>query len=433
MMSSGDEILEKLLEISVHLSETRVLDPLLNYAMDVALELVGAEYGYLVLLNDDASLNYRVKRGLNGDLANAQASRSILGEVIETREPIVTADAMEDPLFGDAESVQSFQVRSVMCLPLIARERVLGALYVENRSSTDIFDDDDLRPLRFFAGQAAVAIDNAVLNDELEARVAQRTAELQDAHDRLQREMEERQRAQQKLIQLAMEEARAQALASFVRDASHEFRTPLTVIQTGIELLDRLNDEQKRQRHMLAIREQLAYLNDLVDALIVMANLDSGALQNARAINLNQLMRHAYDAYAATAQENGLNLQLELQPKLPRVVGSDHELNRAIAEFVDNALRYTPSGGEIVLRTASDADYVLFEVMDTGIGMDEATLARIFDRFFRADEARSTRGIGLGLSIARQIVIRHQGLVAVESQPQQGTRFIVWLPRADRL
>ncbi|MEW5868027.1 MAG: diguanylate cyclase [Chloroflexota bacterium] len=213
-------MLEKLLDVSRKMAETRLLDPLLEYAMSVALDLCNGEKGYLVLIGENGELEFRVRQDKDGNRLAApegQISRTIFREVIETRQPRVVADAVIDPSYRDAESVVSLRLRSVMCAPLIARESVLGALYIENRANKSIFDQDDLRAMEYFAAQTAVSIENALLNDELEARVAQRTIELKqvvaqlemhkqeliDANVRLAEEIYERERTQEELQKLA--------------------------------------------------------------------------------------------------------------------------------------------------------------------------------------------------------------------------------------
>ncbi len=200
-------MLEKLLDISRKLSENRILDPLLDYAIKVALDLFGAEYGYLVLLNPDGSLNFRVRTDKDGrqlDEPEAQISRTIFEKVIRDREPLVIADAIVDPEFQTAHSVRSLQLRSVMCVPLIARGKTLGAIYIENRTEKGLFQQQDLLPLEYFAAQAAISIENAMLNADLEARVAERTAALNHTIHLLEKEILEHKYADALHQQLAM-------------------------------------------------------------------------------------------------------------------------------------------------------------------------------------------------------------------------------------
>ncbi len=200
------DVLEQLLDTSRKMAENRLLDPLLEYAMTVALELFGAEYGYLVLLDKQSNLHFRVRQDKHGNMLEEpeeQISHTIFETVIQKQQPIITADAILDPEFQSAHSVQSLQLRSVMCVPMIARGDVLGAIYIENRSEKELFQDEDLVPLQYFAAQVAISIENAILNESLEGRVAERTAELTETNVRLEQEIAERKRAEEQIRKLS--------------------------------------------------------------------------------------------------------------------------------------------------------------------------------------------------------------------------------------
>lgn len=202
-------LLEHILSVSRRMAEAQALTPLLNYVMDQAIELVGAERGYVVLLEPGGGLHLRVKRGTGGeDLAYAedQISQSVLSRVLETSQPLVLSDAMQDRRFSKAESVVLLGLRSIMCVPLISRGSTIGAIYVENRSIRNRFREEDLPLLTLFANQAAVEMENTRLfqelrtaHDELEARVSQRTAELAEANSLAELANAELQRRNQEL------------------------------------------------------------------------------------------------------------------------------------------------------------------------------------------------------------------------------------------
>jgi len=201
------DTLEKLLDISRQMAETRALDPLLEFAMCEVLEFVGAENGYLILLNADGELEFRVKHSISGKEItepDTQISRTIFNRVISNGEAIVLADAAEDEDYQDSASILDLHLRSVMCVPLISRGEKLGAIYVENRSAGGVFEDQELRALKYFSAHAAVAIENAILNDDLESRVATRTKELNQTVQELEREIDARKRAEAELQRLAI-------------------------------------------------------------------------------------------------------------------------------------------------------------------------------------------------------------------------------------
>jgi len=201
------DVLENLLHITRRMAETRTLDSLLDYAMGQVLEFVGAETGYLILVNHDGALDFRVKRSRSGqdiEKPGEQISRTIFDRVIARRESVILADALVAPDFQSSKSVQGLRLRSVMCAPLTSRGGTLGAIYVENRAEHGIFDAGDLQSLEFFASQAAVCIENAMLNDGLEAQVAARTIELVQVNEQLRQEIEMRKLAEARLHQLAI-------------------------------------------------------------------------------------------------------------------------------------------------------------------------------------------------------------------------------------
>lgn len=199
---------KELLNISLQMAQTRTLEPLLEYAMRAALELVGAEYGFLILLTSDGRLDFRLNMNNQGEKIEnpeTQVSRTILNKAITSKEPLMILDALEDVSFGDASSVASLRLRSVMCVPLVTYRQTLGAIYVENRSKAGIFRDHDLEPLTHFATQAAVFIENAILNDDLEAQVRARTTKLSETNVLLTQEVAERTRAEDALQRANLE------------------------------------------------------------------------------------------------------------------------------------------------------------------------------------------------------------------------------------
>ncbi len=199
-----EKFFKQLLDINLQMAQTRTLEPLLEYAMRAALELVGAEYGYLILCNPDTTLDFRVSMDRHGEIiANpeTQVSRTILDEVITAQEPLVLLDALGDVSFGGASSVTDLGLRSVMCVPLTTYRQTLGAIYVENRSEAKVFAAEDVNPLTYFATQAAIFIENALLNEDLETQVQAHTTELSETNTQL-KESEHRLAETQRIAQL---------------------------------------------------------------------------------------------------------------------------------------------------------------------------------------------------------------------------------------
>jgi PAS domain S-box-containing protein len=241
-----------------------------------------------------------------------------------------------------------------------------------------------------------------------------------------------RKEAEQHQLLLEMEKQRVQILAGFVQAASHEFRTPLSILSTCLYLLEKLDDPVKRSEKLKAAADQVAHISAMVEAMILLSRLDSDYALVIRPVNVNNILRVMAAAAQAVMAEKQQTLICQLANDLPYIPGDEYELHRALRELLNNALLFTPEGGTITIRTHAHQDYIAIEIRDTGIGISPEHLPRIFDRFFRVDQARTTRGVGLGLSIAKKIVQMHQGYIEVASTLGQGSVFRVWLPEERR-
>lgn len=237
-------------------------------------------------------------------------------------------------------------------------------------------------------------------------------------------------RAEQQAIELGTQRARVKMLGDFVRDASHDFRTPLSTINTSLYLLRRLCEQEQQIQRINLIEEQTRHLARLVEGLLTMTRLDSEAVFNFQPLDVNRLVHEVQVRMSPQAAEKQIQLALDLAGNVPTLQADAVELGAALMKLVENAVQNTPDGATIVLRTRLESDCVVAEVCDPGVGIYPDDLPHIFERFYRADKARSaqTGGVGLGLPIAQKIVEAHQGRIEVESAPGQGSTFKVLLP-----
>ncbi len=228
----------------------------------------------------------------------------------------------------------------------------------------------------------------------------------------------------------SLEEAYS-AQQRFTADASHELRAPLTAIRGNLDLLDRVKDmpEEERRQTLTQVRREVERLSRLVNDLLALARADAGQELQVRRVELDALLVEVH--HQARSMAHGVAVRLDsLEPAV--VHGDEDRLRELLLILVDNALRYTPEGGSVTLWLKHQQPWVAVGVEDTGIGIDPEDLPYIFDRFWRADRARSrdSGGTGLGLAIAKWIVERHGGEILVDSKPEKGTRFTVRLPSA---
>ena len=423
-------LLKKLLETSRLMAETRALEPLLKFAMDIALELFDAERGYLVLVNPDGTLDFNVRRDRSGrdlEMREAEISSTIFHRVVTQREPIVTASAMEE--FDQSVSIGDLQLRSVMCVPLITRNHVIGALYLENRSADAIFVKKDLEPLLFFASQAAVSIENAMLNAELEALSRERAEDLRVISETLQHQALKNGMVDRQTLEEALERERTRIIANFIQDASHHFRTPLSVINTNVDIVNRKMGENPYERYFDSIRNQVNTIVELVDALNYMVNLDSVAIGKVARINLNHVAREMFQVKEAAAKQKKIKFTLEPAEFDVHISGNLDFVRQAVGRLLDNAIMFTPENGRITVYVYEIRSHQVLAVEDNGVGIAATDLPHIFKRFYRTDKAGTTRGFGLGLSIVQRIMELHEGEVDCQSEIDKGSIFRMLFPK----
>jgi heavy metal sensor kinase len=224
-----------------------------------------------------------------------------------------------------------------------------------------------------------------------------------------------------------------QSSRRFLADASHELRTPLTVIKGELQELSNeggLTGEALRER-VGSVLEEVARLEHLVSGLLVLSRLDAGETQRERTeLDLAELTRSTAEQMRLMAEDRGIAIELS---GLQRAViqGDPSRIKQIIVNLLDNAIRFTPARGSVILRTSEDDAYSVLEVVDTGVGIPKASLPLVFDRFYRADEARSRDdgGAGLGLSIVKSICSMHGADVEVSSKLGEGSCFRVRFPR----
>lgn len=244
----------------------------------------------------------------------------------------------------------------------------------------------------------------------------------------VQEDITELKMAQQHSLELAVEREKVQILSDFIADIAHEFKTPLSIINTGVYLLERTASEDDLA-HLNAIKQQSSDINVLLDAMLTMARLDSSDVKSLRPLELSILICSEIDSLESLAHEKGVTLSCHLEA-LPVIMGNADHLLRAIAEILTNAIQYTPPGGEVSVLAHARENRVIIEVIDSGMGMSEEELPHIFDRFYRVDKARTVRGAGLGLSIARKAIEFHSGHIEVRSAVGKGSTFRIILPQA---
>ncbi|WP_072915541.1 sensor histidine kinase [Desulforamulus aeronauticus] len=218
----------------------------------------------------------------------------------------------------------------------------------------------------------------------------------------------------------------------FVADASHELRTPLAVMQTNLELvLGNPKETVEEQAVWLEnIGTEVTHMAKLVDDLLFLARVDSEQqLLELSRFSLDRAIGEVIRPLLPLAAAKGIQLKQEIEADVD-FSGDEKRIKQLVVILIDNALKHTPAGGEVTLALRTRGTCLELLVKDTGVGMASEHLSKIFERFYRIDNARSNNleGTGLGLSIADWIVKSHHGSIQVKSSPGKGTSFLVTLP-----
>lgn len=218
-------------------------------------------------------------------------------------------------------------------------------------------------------------------------------------------------------------------LRRFVADAAHELKTPLTALRADLELAVSEADLERRAAHVEHALAQVMRLESMTTGLLHLSRIESGMASAERtAVDLATLVWETGQLYASRAEQAGLSFRVELPGEPVQVQANEAQVRRALGNLLDNAIKFTPEGGEVCIGVRQACDQAEVWVNDTGIGIPLEDLPHLFNRFHRGRNAVSYPGSGLGLAIIKAIVEGHRGQVSVQTSPGHGTRFDVRLP-----
>lgn len=432
-MSFADEAIDVVADVGAALCGTLHQREVLGLMMERVRDAVQAEACSVMLLDETGrTLHWEVALGQGAgklETLTVPLGYGISGRVAETGEPIRIGDVHKDSRWQGQrfDEATGFATRSLLCVPIRARDRILGVIQVLNKKG-GAFGEDDERLLTALAGMGGVAIENARLYENLEEKVQERTAELTQTL----RELRETQ------AQLVQSEKMA-ALGDLVAGVAHEINTPLGAVSSNVDLTARIvakvrdvvaaaPDAGAAGRHLERAaqlaevsREACRRIGEIVRSLRNFARLDEAERKPA---DLHEglestltLAHHLLKDRIAIRREFG---------ELPAVDCHPNQINQVFLNLIVNAAQATEGTAEIVLRTRAAAGEVHVEVADRGCGIKPENLARIFDPGF------TTKGVGvgtgLGLAISYRIVRDHGGRIEVESEVGRGSTFRVILP-----
>jgi signal transduction histidine kinase len=337
----------------------------------------------------------------------------ISGWVMLNREPAAIENIYSDDRIPH-EAYRPTFVKSLLMVPMRTVDPIgaIGNYWASAHRPTP----DEIELLQALADSTAVAMENVRVYQELEQRVRDRTAEL----DQRRRELEA---ANEQLVQLDAVRTR------FAHATAHELRSPLTTVMGFASVLSTRLAEPEAD-FAGAIYQAATRLSALVDDLLKVAELEHEELQLQRErVLVSELIGASLRAFSVAATEAGITLSSALEEGLAIDV-DPLRLAQLLDNLISNAIKYTSAGGNVEVRAAAKGEHVAIEVVDDGIGIDDVDKPRLFDAFFRALSGREKAGgTGLGLRISREIARAHGGTLEVADTPGGGSTFRLLLPR----
>lgn len=380
---------QRLIEISSDLASTFDLDSLLRKIIWVAVELSEAEVASILLYDKSknqlyfqATTNPQNESLMQGIVLPAE---SIPGWVANYRQPVIVSDVHKDKRwFNQVEKKSSFSIRSIIAVPMIAQDKLVGVIEVLNKQN-GTFTIQDQETLEVLGAQAAVAIENTHLFQQTD----------------------------------------------FIAELVHELRTPLTSIITISYLLQRpeISNEERRDLAQ-SIEQETRRLAELTSTFLDFARLESGrTAYHLTNINIYKLLQDCILIYQPKAAETKIKTKLEVPIKLPTFKGDHDKIKQVILNLLNNAIKYNRTNGNIFVRAHSSKKMISVSIQDTGIGISEEDLQHLFDKFFRAQDSENRPpGTGLGLAICKRITESHGGTIEVKSTLGVGSTFTIHLP-----
>jgi signal transduction histidine kinase len=317
-------------------------------------------------------------------------------QTLSSRRPTIVADISREQDLQYAAETTAEGIASILCVPLLIRGKAEGVICVYGGQPNE-FVDADATFLSTLATAGATAIDNA-------------------------------------RAYLALEMA-DRAKSEFVRMVTHEFRSPLSAVQSMLRLLELgvvgpLGEKQRDlvERSQRRISALLAMVGDLLELAAGKMEMLQG--EKTR-VDLNQIIAKVTDLMRTGAEEKDIDYRIEVGEEPLILIGFEDGLERVVMNLVSNAIKYTPQGGSVTVRAWSEDGRIRLEVSDTGIGIPEEALPRIFTEFYRAKNAKAmnVEGTGLGLVIAKDVIEQHGGEISVRSVVGEGSTFSVSLPK----
>ncbi len=384
------------------------------FAYELAGVFIADSQGKLTISGFGGASQNVVKRAMKS--FEYPLSGGITGHVFETGESLVVNDVLLDARY---QSIKGWQAGSEMCVAIREGMKILGIIDVES-SSRNAFTHNDFIALESLAGILASVITSADQYQRLQITISQLRSTQEELRDR----MEAQRRAENRLVQAA----KLAAVGEMAAGIAHELNNPLTSVTGFAELvLEDMPETDANRKDLELVMREARRARDVVRRLLDFARQSEST--RARA-SLNEVVDDVVALSRHLIHTSGVELKINLDSELPWAMVDANQIKQVLLNLVHNALQAMPNGGQMEIGTCQDLrnerNWAKITVMDTGVGIPQTEQNRIFEPFFTTKGDQG--GTGLGLSVTYGIVTDHGGQIEVESEPDKGSKFTVWLP-----
>ena len=389
-----------LYDLSAEIGSFLKVDQLIRRVLDKIFELVQADRGYVLLIQESEGEGIELKLKAarttpEGSEERAPISRTIINEVIYNEVGVLSSNAMSDKRFAAGKSVHDFGIRSALCVPIKGREKILGVIHVDCSVSDHTYTTEQLRLLTAIGFQAGLAIENV------------------------------------RLYETALQSERLAAVGEAVAVLSHHIKNILQALGAGIDVVEmglKRDNLNKAKDGWPIVQRNLGRINELILNMLAFSKTRVPHWEN---LNISHVLKEVLDLTRPRADERKVALLSDLDD-IPPIPADADGLNQAFLNLVQNALDAVEDDtGAVTVTCRFDAErqQVVVEVIDNGSGIEPDLLDDIFTPFY---SAKGQKGTGLGLAVARKMVLEHHGTIEVASEPDEGATFTVKLPARRR-
>ena len=401
--------LNTILRFSALINSSLNIEEVLDNAMKWSEEFMDAEASSIYELDEDKDeLFIRLARGEKKEPIKGiklKAGEGIAGRVVQTGQPMVIQDVSRDKRFSDKfDKLTGFKTRSMISVPLIVKDKPIGAIQVINKESKEPFNEADLELLISMSQLIAIAMENAKLYQRLEKKFELTAQELKTT--------------QEKLIR----SGRLMAMGHLVQGVAHEIRNPIMTIGGFANRMKReLSKENKFQKYIDIILDESDRLEKLVRQVREFSDVQSAILSMD---HISTVIDEVLTKFRPLAERQQVKLIEEISSDIIPIKMDSSQLVTALFNIMENALESMPNGGILELKVSPDNEYLVIIVRDTGCGIPKEQLDSIYDPFVTS----KTRGAGLGLTMVHQIIMNHQGEIKISGELDKETIVTIRLP-----